>query len=83
MARVVLETTPSAARGVEGVIGRAAWGATDPSQRTRTTGMTFAPGAVATTIGSFDARTFRAPPAAWQPTASPDRASWFEGSGMC
>lgn len=43
--------------------------------------MAFAPGAIATTIGSFDARTFRAPPGTWQPTASPDRASWFEGSG--
>jgi uncharacterized protein (TIGR03790 family) len=80
-ARVVLETTPQAARGIEGVIGRFAWGATDPSQRSRTPGMTFEPGAIAANLASFDARTFQPPPDTWQPTSSPDRASWFEGSG--
>jgi uncharacterized protein (TIGR03790 family) len=80
-ARVVLETTPQAARGVEGVIGRFAWGATDPSQRSRSSGLTFEAGAIAANLASFDARTFRPPPDTWRPTSSPDRASWFEGSG--
>jgi tetratricopeptide (TPR) repeat protein len=43
--------------------------------------MQFVPGALAATLASFDARTFRAPPDAWQPTVSTDRATWVEGSG--
>jgi len=78
--RVVLETTPNAARGITGVIGRFAWGAADPSQRMRTAGVTFAPGAIAANIASFDARTFQPPPESWQPTASADRSTWFAGS---
>jgi uncharacterized protein (TIGR03790 family) len=79
--RVVLETTVKAARDLPGVLGRYAWGAADPEQRTRRTGMQFVPGAIAGTLGSFDARTFRAPPDSWQPTVSADRMTWFESSG--
>jgi uncharacterized protein (TIGR03790 family) len=79
--RVLLETTPKAVRGVDAVVGLYSWGAADPEHRTRVTGMKFVPGAIAANLASLDARTFRLPPAAWQPTASVDRAAWFEGSG--
>ena len=78
---VQLETTPKAARDVDSVVGLYAWGAADPEHRTRTTGMKFVPGAVAANLASFDARTFRTPPDAWQPTISTNRVTWFEGSG--
>jgi uncharacterized protein (TIGR03790 family) len=78
--RVVLETTPAAARDLTGVLGRYAWGSVDAGQRTRRSGMTFVPGAIAATLASFDARTFRAPPDEWQPVPSKSKAHWFEGS---
>jgi Tfp pilus assembly protein PilF len=43
--------------------------------------MGFAPGSIAANLASFDARTFHQPPDDWSPTASPDKATWFEGSG--
>jgi uncharacterized protein (TIGR03790 family) len=78
--RVTLEKTAKAARAADAVLGRYAWGAIDPEQQTRRTGMTFAPGAIAANLASFDARTFRPPPETWQPSSSTDRASWFEGA---
>jgi uncharacterized protein (TIGR03790 family) len=78
--RLVLETTPNTAAPVAGVFGLFTWGATDPAYRHRRSGMTFVPGAIAGNLASYDARTFREPPADWQPTASPEPAAWFEGS---
>ena len=78
--RVLLETTPKAVRDLPEVLGRYAWGAGDPEQRTRRTGMTFVPGAIAAGLASFDARTFRPPGDTWQPTHSSDKTAWFEGS---
>jgi hypothetical protein len=43
--------------------------------------MGFTPESIAANLASFDARTFRQPPDDWRPTASPDKATWFEGSG--
>jgi uncharacterized protein (TIGR03790 family) len=79
--RVLLESTPKAAQPVDRVLGYYAWGAADPERRQRSTGMKFVPGSIAATLGSFDARTFRAPSDEWQPTNSADKAAWFEGSG--
>jgi uncharacterized protein (TIGR03790 family) len=78
--RVTLEKTAKSARMADAVLGRYAWGAVDPEQQTRRTGMTFVPGAIAANLASFDARTFRPPPETWQPSSSTDRASWFEGA---
>ena len=78
-ARVRLESTTQPARG-PGVLGYYSWGASDPANQVRSIGMGFAPGAIAANLASFDARTFRQPPDAWRPTASPDASSWFEGS---
>src|SRR5262245_5198827 len=79
--RVVLETTPKAARGQESVLGYYAWGASDPENRVRSLGLGFVRGSIAANLASFDARTFRQPPDDWQPAGLPDKAKWFEGSG--
>ena len=78
--RVMLETTPKPARDVSPVMGYFSWGSTDPQNRLRTVKMDFVPGAIAATYVSTDARTFKEPPAAWTPTNTDDRATWFGGS---
>jgi uncharacterized protein (TIGR03790 family) len=78
--RVLLDTTSKAVRNVDAVLGRYAWGAGDPEQRTRRTGMKFVPGSIAATLASFDARTFRPPPDGWEPKPSENKSLWFEGS---
>ena len=82
--RVVHETTAKAARGTltdtEPVLGYYAWGGADPENRVRRLGLRFTPGAVAANLTSFDARTFREPPESWQPSASTDKADWWESS---
>jgi uncharacterized protein (TIGR03790 family) len=78
--RVVLETTPNTAAPVDEVFGLFTWGASDPAYRHRRSEMKFVPGAIAGNLASYDARTFREPPAEWQPTTSPEPAAWFEGS---
>jgi uncharacterized protein (TIGR03790 family) len=78
--RVLLENTAKPARGEKPVLGYYSWGASDPANRVRSVGMGFAPGAIAANLASFDARTFRQPPDNWQPTGSPDKAAWFQGS---
>lgn len=78
--RVVLETTTSGAAADAPVLGLFTWGPLDPAYRRRRSGLTFVPGAIAANLASFDARTFREPPADWQPTGSTDRTTWFEGS---
>jgi uncharacterized protein (TIGR03790 family) len=78
---VTLETTPRPARGFTDVLGYFSWGSTDPQNRVRRSGMTFAPGAIAASYVGSDARTFREPPDSWVPTGDPvNRASWFAGS---
>jgi uncharacterized protein (TIGR03790 family) len=79
--RVVLETTPKPARDETSVLGYYSWGAADPANRVRSVGMGFLPGSIAANLASFDARTFRQPPDSWSPTASLDKATWFEGTG--
>jgi uncharacterized protein (TIGR03790 family) len=78
--RVLLEATDKPARDVSPVLGYFSWGSTDPQNRVRTVKMDFAPGAIAGSFVSTDARTFKEPPAAWQPTNTSDRATWFGGS---
>jgi uncharacterized protein (TIGR03790 family) len=79
--RIVVEKTTKAAQRVNGVLGRYAWGAVDPAQQTRSTGLTYVPGAIAANLASFDARTFKSPRDTWRPLTSTDRSMWFEGSG--
>lgn len=78
--RQVLEMTPKPARNISPVIGYYSWGSTDPQNRVRRVGLGFAPGAVAATFLSTDARTFQEPPPTWVPTDDANRATWFAGS---
>ena len=78
--RVLLEQTAEPARNEKAVLGYYSWGASDPQNHVRGIGMGFVPGAIAANLASFDARTFRQPPDTWRPTASADKATWFEGS---
>ena len=78
--RVVLEATPKPARDVSPVIGYFSWGSTDPQNRVRRVQMDFAPGAIAGSYVSTDARTFNEPPASWIPTNLSEQATWFAGS---
>jgi uncharacterized protein (TIGR03790 family) len=82
--RVVHETTAKAARetltDAQPILGYYAWGGADPENRVRRLGVSFAPGALAANLTSFDARTFREPPATWQPSASTNKADWWEAS---
>jgi uncharacterized protein (TIGR03790 family) len=79
--RVVLETTPKPARDIKPVLGYFSWGSTDPQNRVRSVMIGFAPGAIAGSFVSSDARTFHPPPDAWVPTGnSSNRLTWFAGS---
>ena len=78
--RVLLESTPQAARNEKTVFGYYSWGASDPQNQVRSVAMGFVPGSIAANLASFDARTFRQPPESWRPTASADKAAWFEGA---
>lgn len=83
-ARVVLEETARPARDTVRdagpLLGYYAWGSADPENRVRRVGMGFTPGAIAANLTSFDARTFREPPASWQPSASTDTSDWWASS---
>ena len=79
--RVVLENSAKPARDEQAVQGYYSWGAADPANRVRSVGMRFLPGSIAANLTSFDARTFRQPPDNWRPTASADKATWFQGTG--
>ncbi len=78
--RVELDHTAAAIRDVADVIGYFSWGAADPVHRERTLPITFAPGAVGTSLSSSDVRTFAQPPADWKAGSWRDRARLFEGS---
>ena len=78
--RVLLESTAQPARNEKAVLGYYSLGASDPQNQVRNVEMAFVPGSIAASLASFDARTFKQPPANWRPTASADRSVWFEGS---
>jgi len=80
--RVTLEATPKPARGISPVLGYFSWGSTDPQNRVRIVNMDFSPGALAATFVSTDARTFKEPPADWQPTNLNDSSKYFGGSSQ-
>lgn len=79
-ARVRLEATEQRASAEGETLGWYAWGAADPAQRLRRTGMTFAPGAIAASLASANARTFTAPPDDWVPAGSNQPATFYAGS---
>ena len=78
--RVVVETSGILAREAP-VLGYYSVVGTGLPSRPRQLGLGFTSGSIAANLASFDARTFRQPPDDWQPTASPEKSAWFEGSG--
>jgi uncharacterized protein (TIGR03790 family) len=79
--RVVLETTTTAARDVDNVLGYYSWGSNDPANRVRRFNMRFVPGALAAMFVSSDARTMESPPDEWMPASNwNDTKTWFGGS---
>ncbi len=79
--RVLLDDAPKAVRDVQNVLGYFSWGSNDPMNRVRHFGMSFLPGAITGTFVSSDARTFKEPPADWQPLSNwNDQKTWFGGS---
>lgn len=79
--RVQLEGTPGGVRNVAGVLGYYSWGSNDPQNRARKLGITFTPGAIASTFVSSDARTFAPPPDGWSPSGNwNDRSSFYAGA---
>jgi uncharacterized protein (TIGR03790 family) len=78
---VVVDRAAAPVRNVDDVLGYVSWGSNDPENRVRRFGMHFAPGALAATYVSTDARTFEAPPDDWIPTADwNNKKSWYGGS---
>ena len=80
--RQLLERTTKPARDITPVLGYYSWGSTDPANRVRRVGMGFAPGAIAASFVSSDARTFQEPPATWVPNEDPNRSTWFGGASQ-
>jgi uncharacterized protein (TIGR03790 family) len=78
--RVKLESTTAVASGVKPVLGYSSWGSNDPAIKTRHFNFGFAPGALAATFVSTDARTLREPPADWALGNWSDRSTHFGGS---
>ena len=77
----MLDDAPKAVRDVQNVLGYFSWGSNDPMNRVRHFGMSFVPGAITGTFVSSDARTFKEPPADWQPLSNwNDQKTWFGGS---
>jgi len=63
--RVKLDLTPGVLYGEKNVIGYASWGSNDANRRQRWLRYQWLPGAIATDFVSTNARTFKAPPGAW------------------
>ena len=66
-ARVQIDATRAPLTTTDSVIGYFSWGSNDAAHLKRTTGLKFAPGSIGGMFVSTDARTFREPPAAWEP----------------
>jgi uncharacterized protein (TIGR03790 family) len=79
--KVLLDDNAAPVRDGQNVLGYFSWGSNDPMNRVRHFGMSFAPGAITGTFVSSDARTFKEPPADWQPLSNwNDQKTWFGGS---
>ncbi len=78
--RVVLDSTSSVVRDVSNVLGFYSWGSSDPAQTERRIPLAFAPGAIAATFVSTDARTFTEPPVSWKLGTWGNRASYYADS---
>ena len=78
--RVTLENSSRPVDAEKNVLGYYSWGSNDPSQLQRAPNVQFAPGAIAGTYVSTDARTFLEPPANWKPGSWDVRSTYYAGS---
>jgi uncharacterized protein (TIGR03790 family) len=78
--RVIFDSTPEALTKKSSALGYYSWGSNDPAITSRDLQIGFAPGALAATYVSTDARTFKAPPESWTTGKWENRAGYFEGS---
>ncbi len=78
--RVVIETTAKVLSNEQDVLGYYSWGSNDPAFKTRKLNLGFAPGALAATFVSTDARTLQEPPASWTIGRWEDAASYYAGA---
>jgi uncharacterized protein (TIGR03790 family) len=74
------DATTAVTAGEADVLGYYSWGSNDPGVATRRPDIGFAPGAIAGTFVSTDARTFKEPPPEWKVTTWTDRAGFYAGS---
>jgi uncharacterized protein (TIGR03790 family) len=65
--RVQIDATRAPLTTGDPVVGYFSWGSNDAAHLKRRTGLKFSPGAIGGMFVSTDARTFREPPAAWEP----------------
>jgi uncharacterized protein (TIGR03790 family) len=70
--RVKLDLTPRVLYGEKDVIGYASWGSNDVNRKQRWLHYQWLPGAIATTLVSTNARTFKRPPDDWNISSGKD-----------
>jgi uncharacterized protein (TIGR03790 family) len=75
--RVVIDQSATVLSGIDDVIGYASWGSNDTARKHRFLHFKWLPGAIATEFVSFDGRTFRQPPEAWDIGNWGDQRTWF------
>ena len=78
--RVIIDESAKVLSDIEDVIGYASWGSNDTDRKHRFLHFKWLPGAIATEFVSFDARTFRQPPANWEIGNWGDKRTWFAGA---
>ncbi len=78
--RVRVERTSDVVQDAENVVGYMSWGSSDPAVKARKLGLKFAPGAIAASFVSTDARTMTAPPETWMFGDWNNRPSSYAGS---
>lgn len=78
--RTVFDESTKVVYGQQDVIGYAGWGSNDHSNKRRSPGFRWLPGAIATQFVSTDGRTFARPPDAWKVSTWKEPAKWFAGS---
>jgi uncharacterized protein (TIGR03790 family) len=79
-ARAVLEESPKVLHGEKDVIAYASWGSNDRNRKSRQTGFTWLPGAIAAEYVSSSARTLTMPPYNWTLGTWSNPLTWFAGS---
>ncbi len=78
--RVLLDTSTAVLHDAKDVIAYASWGSNDRRRKSRRSGFTWLPGAIAAEFVSTSARTFTMPPPTWTLGTWDNSATWFAAS---